>query len=44
MVKTLRKSYENYEAQFPELSCFYWPKDRYYVVIAFKMLKREFKI
>ena len=29
MVKILRKSYENHEAQFPRFSVFYWAKSMF---------------
>ena len=42
MAKILRNSYENRKAQFSNL-IFLLPKNRSYVIIAFKMLKTEFK-
>ena len=42
MVKIFRKSYENHEAQFPNI-VFLLIKNRNFVIIAFKMLKMEFK-
>ena len=42
MVKILRKSLENHEAQFPKLSIFL-AKYRYFIIIAFKKLKMQFK-
>ena len=42
MIKVLRESLENQEAQFPKFSVLL-AKNRYFVVIAFKMLKMEFK-
>ena len=41
MAKILRISYENDKAQFPELSVLL-AKNRYYIIITFKMLKMEF--
>ena len=44
MAKISRKSQENHnEAQFPKLSVFVGQKNRYFVIIAFKMLKLELK-
>jgi len=43
MINILRKSYEHHKAQFPKYSVFLLAKNRYFVVIAFKMLKVEFK-
>ena len=42
MVKISRKSQENHEAQFPKFSAFIG-QNLYFVVIAFKMVKMEFK-
>ena len=42
MVKILRTSYESHEAQFLKFSVFIG-QNRYFVVIAFKMLKMECK-
>ena len=42
MLKILRKSSENHEAQLPTF-VFSLAKNRHFVVIAFKMLKMEFK-
>ena len=42
MAKILRKSYENHKAQFPKLSLLL-AKNQYFVILAFKMLKLEFK-
>ena len=42
MAKILRKSLEYHKAQFPTLNIFYC-KNRYFVIIAFKMLNMEFK-
>ena len=41
MAKILTKSYENQEAEFPKFSVIL-VTNRYFVVIAFKMLKMEF--
>ena len=38
------KSLENHEAQFPKFSVFIGQKNRYFVIIAFKMLKMECQI
>ena len=40
MVIIFRKSYENHQAQFPNL-VFLLAKSRYFVVVAFKTLKKE---
>ena len=37
------KSLENHKAQFRKLSVFLLAKNRYYVIIAFKIMKMEFK-
>ena len=42
MVKIIRKSLKNHEAQLPKLNVFVRQK-RHFVIIIFKMLKMEFK-
>ena len=42
MAKILRQSLKNNEAQFPKF-CVFIARNRYFVIIAFKMLKIEFK-
>ena len=42
MVKIIRKSEENHEARFQNFT-FLMAKNRYFVVIAFKLPKMEFK-